>query len=305
MILLDTILLRPYVFVFFLLYLAGCTLHLGFLRAVLFGVVGYGIAWLSELSSIHTGFPYGSYYYIQTTREQELWVLGVPFMDSVSYVFLAYASYSLAVLLLSPVRPAGTLVTVLETRKIRSSRSTALLATVLFVYLDIIIDPVALQGSRWFLGQIYGYPGGGAYFGVPLSNFAGWFLTGGLMMLALQRIDGTLAAWRIPDLHGRHSPWRFLIGPVLYAAVLLFNLSVTFLIGERFMGTVGVFIVLLPALLACATVKARAAMQDREEEWAAHLADFPLPSQVPMAGAGRGKNGPPDTVSRDPARIDL
>lgn len=276
MLLLDTILLRPYVFVFFLLYLAGCTLHLGLLRALLFGVVGYGIAWLSELSSIHTGFPYGHYYYIETTRGQELWVLGVPFMDSLSYVFLAYASYALAILLVAPVRPAGWFLTVLETRRIRGSRLTALLATVLFVYLDIVIDPVALQGHRWFLGQIYGYPETGVYFGVPLSNFAGWFLTGGLLVLALQRIDSALAAWRVPDLSGRSSPLRFLFGPGLYAGVIIFNLAVTFLIGEHFMGVVGLFIVLLPALLTAAIVKIKMTMQDPEEEWASHLADFPL-----------------------------
>lgn len=278
MILLDTILLRPYVFVFFLLYLAGCTLHLGLLRTLLFGVVGYGIAWLSELSSIHTGFPYGSYYYIEATRGRELWVLGVPFMDSLSYVFLAYASYAVAVLLVAPVRPAGRFITVLETRQIRASRLTALLATALFVYLDIVIDPVALEGHHWFLGQIYGYPHGGLYFGVPLSNFAGWFLTGGLMVFALQRIDGTLAAWRVPDLSGRRSPWRFMIGPGLYSAVLVFNLAVTFLIGQRFMAVVGIFIVLLPALLVYAFIQVKLTMKDREEEWAGHLADFPAPS---------------------------
>ena len=36
--------------------------------------------------------------------DQELWVAGVPFMDSLSYVFLAYASYSLALVALTPGR---------------------------------------------------------------------------------------------------------------------------------------------------------------------------------------------------------
>jgi putative membrane protein len=281
MLIIDTILLRPYVFIFFLLYLLGCTLHLGVLRALLFCVGGYGIAWLTELSSIHTGFPYGSYYYIEATRGQELWVLGVPFMDSLSYVFLAYASYSLALLLVSPVRGAGWSLYLLETRKIRDSRFTALLATVLFVYLDIIIDPVALRGHRWFLGQIYGYPDGGVYFGVPLSNFAGWFITGGLLVLLLQRTDNALWRWRVPDLSGRRYAGVFLIGPGLYLGVLLFNLAMTFYIGEGLIGWVGVFIVLLPALLAYARVRDRLKMREGREEWSEHLADFPFAHPAP------------------------
>src|SRR5512143_2134124 len=100
--LLGTIVLRPYVFIFLLAYLLGCSLHLGVKRAVLFCIAGYLIAWLSEYSSIHNGIPYGYYYYVERTKGRELWVMGVPFMDSLSYVFLAYASYCMALLVSSP-----------------------------------------------------------------------------------------------------------------------------------------------------------------------------------------------------------
>ncbi len=279
MLLLDTILLRPYVFIFLLLYMAGCSLHLGVRRMLLFGVAGYAIAWISEFSSIHTGFPYGLYYYIEATRGREMWVFGVPLMDSLSYVFLAYASYSLAVFIIAPIRLSTSALYVLETRKIRQSLFTALLGTFLFVYLDIIIDPVALHGHDWFLGQIYGYPTGGVYFGVPLSNFAGWFVTGFLMIFALQRIDRRLD----PETSfepGQHFPWRYLIGPGLYFSVLVFNLFMTFFIGEYTMGWVGIFIVLLPAVLVATIVKIKLAPRDPREEWAAHLEDFPQASRA-------------------------
>lgn len=275
MLLVDTIMLRPYVFVFFLLYVIGCSVHLGFKRALLFGIAGYGIAWLSEFSSIHTGFPYGSYYYIEETRGREIWVLGVPLMDSLSYVFLAYASYSLSLMLIAPVRIWKKFVYLLETRAHRTSLFTTFLGAFLFVYLDIIIDPVALKGDRWFLGLIYGYPDGGTYFGVPLSNFAGWFLTGFIMIFILQRID----RWLDRDRPGKDArqpyPWRYLIGPSLYAGVLVFNLSVTFFIGEYLMGWVGLFIALLPAVLVYVIMKIKLSGKTGQEAWKEHVRDFP------------------------------
>lgn len=275
MLLLSTIALRPYVFIFLLVYLVGCTLQFGLKRTLLFGLAGYGIAWLSELSSIHNGFPYGHYFYIEHTRGQELWVLGVPFMDSISYVFLIYASYSLAILIVSPLRRSPWMPYVLETAKIRNSWYTAFLGTLLFVYLDIIIDPVALQGSRWFLGQIYGYQEQGVYFGVPISNFAGWFLVGFLMTTALQKIDLWLRSRNISDYHGQKYPWRYLIGPALYAGVLVFQLLITFSIKEYMMGWVGIFIVLLPVILVFTMTRLKLAAGNDEKAREEHLRDFP------------------------------
>lgn len=270
----NTVLLRPYVFAFLLGYLFSCSMHLGAKRAVLFVIAGYLIAWLSEYSSIHNGFPYGYYYYIEQTRGRELWVFGVPFMDSLSYVFLAYASYSMALVVTAPVLTAGPLY-LLETGKIRASAFTAVLGAIFFVYLDIIIDPVALQGSKWFLGQIYGYPEKGAYFGIPISNFAGWLLVGFLMISALQRIDLYLRRKNVKDYVGYAFPWRYLTGPLLYLGVLVFNLCVTFAIGDRHLGWTGVFIVLLPLVLVFSILKLKRSFYESGGALSAHLADFP------------------------------
>jgi uncharacterized membrane protein len=276
MLLLSTIALRPYVFIFLLVYLVGCTLQFGLKRTLLFGILGYVIAWLSELSSIHNGFPYGLYYYIEHTRGQEIWVLGVPLMDSISYVFLIYASYSLAILIQSPIGKSDWMLYVLETAAIRSSWVTSLLGTILFVYLDIIIDPVALQGNRWFLGQIYGYREAGVYFGVPISNFAGWFVVGFIMIGTLQKVDEWFFRRNSPDYHGHKYPWRYLIGPGLYAGILVFNLAITFWIKEYMMGWVGIFIILLPAFLVYILMKIKLSSGGIEKAEEAHRKDFPL-----------------------------
>ena len=249
-------------------------MQFGLKRALLFSVAGYLMAWASEFSSIHNGFPYGLYYYIERTRGMELWASGVPFMDSLSYVFLAYASYSTALLAVSPLLLSDGGLYLLDTARLRHGGVTRLLAAVLFVYLDIIIDAVALRGDRWFLGLIYGYPDGGAYFGIPISNFIGWFVTGFFMIWAFQGIDRALWKRRARDIAGYAYGWRFWPGPVLYLAVLLFNLSVTFYIGEYNIGWAGVFITLLPLVLIYAVGRSRLSdVSARAIE--EHMRDFP------------------------------
>jgi uncharacterized membrane protein len=272
---LNTIIMRPYFVIFFLTYLLGCSMNMGIKRALLFCIAGYALAWFSEFSSIHNGIPYGLYYYIEETKGKELWVLGVPFMDSMSFVFLAWASYSMALIATSPIARSGATIYLLETRKIRNSMGVRLLGAIFFVCLDVIIDPVALRGSRWFLGQIYGYPEPGVYFGVPISNFVGWFAMGFVLIWALQAIDRFMEMKRLKDWCGRRRAWRYLVGPSLYFGVLFFNLSITFSIGEYALAWVGVSIILVQVSVLYLLLKANLSRGLFESALKAHLVDFP------------------------------
>jgi uncharacterized membrane protein len=271
----GTVLLRPYVFAFLIVYLAASCTQLGWKRTLVYLPLGYALAFLSEFSSINWGFPYGDYFYIPATIDKELWVFGVPFMDSLSYVFLSYCSYSMAVFLLSPVALMPRGIFVLETRRVRQSWQTLTLGAFLFVLLDLIIDPVALQGHRWFLGQIYGYREAGTYFGVPMSNFGGWLLVGYVMVGALQLLDYSSALETKPSPSGfAQLPGRSLLGPALYISILIFNLTITFWIGENLMGVVGCLVLFFPSLFAFFFTLYKNAHVTREHV-EAHLADFP------------------------------
>jgi uncharacterized membrane protein len=268
----GTVTMRPYVFVFFAAYLLACVPHVGWRRTLQFTVAGYMIAFSSEWLSINTGFPYGWYYYIDKTSNRELWIDGVPFFDSLSYVFLAYCSYATALFILSPLKAWRWNLATLETRRIRLSFSALLLGASLQTFLDIIIDPVALQGNRWFLGQIYGYREQGMHFGVPLSNYAGWFLTSLLLVGAFQIID----ARRTDDAPkgSVNLAFRSLLGPILYLSVLIFNISMMLVIGELFMALCGVLIYILPILIVVILALRRVNRYSREE-LGEHLRDYP------------------------------
>ena len=270
---LGTVTLRPYVFAFFAAYLLAAVLHLGWRAVLSFTVVGYLISFGSEVSSINNGFPYGWYYYIDTTSNRELWIAGVPFFDSLSYVFLSYCSYSTALLLLAPLRGWHWNLVPLETRSLRKSFAVLLLGSLLQTYLDIIIDPVSLQGNRWFLGQIYGYREQGHHFGVPLSNYLGWWLVSALMIFALQRVASRPAGPE-PPAGVTAVPFKALFGPILYFSVIAFNLTMAVVIGEMTIAMTGLFIVFLPLVLSSIGV-IRRINRYRKDELADSLRDYP------------------------------
>ena len=170
----GTVLLRPYVFIFLTAYLTIAILNMGVLRSLLFTILSYSIAFVCEYSSTRNGFPFGFYTYIDTTRDQELWVSNVPFMDSLSFSFLIYVSYTLSLFLWAPLNRNKWDIKLGETSHIQHSFKVIATASTLCMLMDVIIDPVAFLGDRWFLGKIYFYRESGEYFHIPLTNFAGW-----------------------------------------------------------------------------------------------------------------------------------
>jgi uncharacterized membrane protein len=212
---LATLLLRPYVFAFVACFLVASAFDLGWRRTLLFAAWVWPLAWLSEVLSTGIGVPFGLYHYTEATRDREIFVGGVPLMTSVSFTFLAYSAFCLARGVLGARAGAWSL---------------AVTGGLLMMLLDIVIDPIAVRGDQWFLGRIFYYADGGAYFGVPLSNFVGWALVGTAC------IGGYLALTR----NGRGTRPEF--GMALYYAVLAFNLAVTAWIGEWVLLGIGVLL---------------------------------------------------------------
>lgn len=229
----HTILFRWYVFLF---WGAGLTLlarAFGWWGAIFRFLMAYLVAYLCEYSSAQPSgwFPFGHYTYLPTTLGKELWIGPLPLMDSMSFAFLMVAS--LGVVGWFERRPILDLLG----RPTRERLLRWSIATVFFILIDVVIDPVSLRGNRWFLGQIYYYPDGGAYFGVPVSNFLGWGVVG-ILILWVWTVpfsyflrSGRAGGWR-PSPPSKLSPldrW----GPTfLYLSVFLFNLAVAFFIHE-------------------------------------------------------------------------
>ena len=151
--LLSTIALRPYVFIFLASFLFISIANFGLRTTILFTLITYIVALACEWSSVHNGFPFGLYHYIEATRGREIWIFGVPFMDSLSFTFLSFASYTLALLVSSPLYRRGIDLRLLDTRELRRAPRVWLMAALFMVMIDLVVDPLSVLGDRWFLGQ--------------------------------------------------------------------------------------------------------------------------------------------------------
>ena len=200
----NSIAARPYVFVFLAAFLVIGTLNRGRARTLLLLVIGTGVAFLSEWVSVRWGFPYGDYEFFPSAMRGEWVVGGVPVWSSLSFAFIAYASY--------------------ETVCFLGLRYRVLATGLLMTLADVAIDPIALRGERWFLGRFYEYSTDGFYYGVPLSNFLGWIVVGCLIIWLWE-----IASRWVTSEPPMRAP---VLGPAFYYGVIGFTYVVGVAIGE-------------------------------------------------------------------------
>ncbi|MFD1634191.1 bisanhydrobacterioruberin hydratase [Haloplanus ruber] len=131
-------------------------------RAAVGVTVLAGYAYAIEFAGLRTGWPYGEFHYAIDLGPT---VAGVPIGLPVFFLPLVGNAYLLCSLLLG--------------RRARAARIRlpAVIGTV--IAMDLVLDPGAVALGFWT------YPGGGAVYGVPLSNFAGWVLSATVTVLVL------------------------------------------------------------------------------------------------------------------------
>ncbi|MDR7037187.1 putative membrane protein [Methylobacterium sp. BE186] len=143
--------------------LAGhAVVTLGVARAAAFGAICCGITFSIENLGVATGFPFGRYAF--RVGEGLAHVGAIPVIVGPLYFGIGYPAWIIACVLLdsdvAAPRDRPTLV------------AAPLVAAFTITQWDVVMDPASSTiGKAWIWFE------GGGYFGVPLSNFLGWFLT--------------------------------------------------------------------------------------------------------------------------------
>lgn len=147
--------LPPLVFAF----LHGAMLY-GLRGILTFFALCVAIGGLIENFGVLIGFPFGHYYFTDVMGPK---IFVVPIFLGLAYVGMGYLCWTLAGVILDglPNSLTGSRVVTLP-----------LLAALVMVAWDLCMDPIWATVVRAWVWQQ-----GGAYFGVPLSNFLGWYLT--------------------------------------------------------------------------------------------------------------------------------
>jgi uncharacterized membrane protein len=132
---------------------------LGLSRTLLFFAIVLPVTLSIENIGVATGFPFGHYHF--HASQFSLWVGRVPLL-----VGLLYFGVGLLCWLIADVLSDGRGGVVIG----------PVIAAALMVLGDLVMDP-----GFSTIGKVWVWHEGGAFFGVPLSNFAGWFVTTWIM----------------------------------------------------------------------------------------------------------------------------
>ncbi len=126
----------------------------------IFTTLCLGIGALSESISLRTGFPFGNYEFTDLMGPK---LLRLPLLLALAYIGMGYLSWIVASAILK-----------YQNQPLSGKRLVLLplLASFVMVVWDLSMDPVwANIDHAWI------WRDGGPYYGVPISNFIGWYLT--------------------------------------------------------------------------------------------------------------------------------
>ena len=178
----------------FLFSLAHCIETRGWLRATLMLAAAFTIALLMEYLGSKHGFLFGNYAYTDNLGFKAL--NQVPAIIPIAWFMMLYPSWEMGRLLTR--RFSGVMHHV----------SCIMVAALAMTAWDLSLDPRMVADGNWI------WLDGGLYFCIPLSNFAGWFITSALIYGFWSRIDK--AEWgdqreKFVEPHSRLPIWAYII----------------------------------------------------------------------------------------------
>lgn len=221
--------------------------RVGLRRASIVFAISFVLSLSSELAGTSTGFPFGVYGYSDRLGYK---IAGlVPFNIPTSWFYMLVASLAIC----------GRVLRASDDRA--SKWWWAFVAALVLTAWDVSMDPAMVKTAHWLWSvpdltarsrfeQFIGTP---FFFGMPLTNWLGWLLTGILVARAMLGI--------VPP-----TVWARAVAPsslplVLYAVNGLLPIAICFSQGMTLAGVVGSLAMLIPLALAIAAGR-RLAVRD-------------------------------------------
>ncbi len=232
--------------------------RLGWRRALALFAAAFGLSLGAELLGTATGFPFGPYSY--TTQLGYLVGGRVPFNIPTSWFFMLYASLAIC----------GRVLTVRDDARSRWKWAAA--AALVLTAWDVSMDPAMVSTTHWLwhlpnvadASIVRRIALSNLFYGMPLTNWLGWLLTGLLISRVLLAIVPP-SAWA-----ARVSPSRLPLA--LYAVNGVFPILVCVGRGMWWAVVLGAVAMAVPLALALRREPGRAATEQRRRALAYRVA---------------------------------
>jgi putative membrane protein len=129
----------------------------GFRNMAIFFVITWIVSNSFEALSVYMGFPFGNYHYTMPGPR----IMEVPLIIMPAYFGMGYMAWTISNILngQNGKRLKGVRVFIVP-----------VIASFIMVMWDVVMDPVAAT-----INKVWIWEDGGSYFGVPISNYLGWF----------------------------------------------------------------------------------------------------------------------------------
>lgn len=210
----------------FLFAVLHSTESLGWKRSLLLLGLTFTVSLLFECVGVASGKVYGPYHYTDLLGPKFLGL--VPLLIPAAWFMMMYPSFVIAIRITPPQWSGrGRLV------------GTAVLGATIMTAWDLVMDPLMVAGGHWV------WEVEGVYFGVPLQNYWGWWLTTFVTILLFLIMGG--AASSQPE---HHVDWFQQLAVASYLVTGLSNIIFTIEVGLGGPGLAGLFAMLPWALLS-------------------------------------------------------
>lgn len=154
----------------FIFAILHATYRLSLKRAVILFSITFLVTLFMETLSVKTGFPFGHYHY--TDKLGPLFLGLVPYLIPLTWFMMAYPSYVMAIHIIPSNWSENTRILTMSA-----------LGGIILTSWDLVMDPMMVHGQHWI------WENGGRYFGIPIQNFFGWWLTAFLVYLSFSYLD--------------------------------------------------------------------------------------------------------------------
>ena len=122
----------------------------------LFCLISFMVGMTAEIVGVNTGYPFGVYHYTKTLGPL---IAGVPVIIGLNWVLLSYVT------------------AVVAGNFFKSSWQTAIVASLLMVGIDLLLEGFAIRHNFW----VWANPT------PPLQNYLSWFLVSFIIQMVFQR----------------------------------------------------------------------------------------------------------------------